>query len=756
MFNSSLLLIIKLCLLIVIAHSFDAPKHDITFYYKTPSNVFLPNPENLTTFYGIYLLGKTIYINVPKSVVNVYNIVNWKVINLNKDRLMFVYNKKPQILIGQGTIKEMEYSGELSDSIIAFGDNEALHVPTISNPSLTKPAVNWNYIELLRFDDKTEKVSVIKSLSWLKDDDWKFIKEWKMMDYMHFDNKLYLLIKQSIWNEEAAKVTQEISIIRLCLDKGSELISSAVEMHFTRPEFDANELHEVIFAYFSGRYNGDNESKSFYLVTNQHFNQSAIIVYYYFDHLFPLFEQTAKSCSSGVNNVTLLRHHLRSEVGGCKKTNHERCSTKENMVPSKDISNLAVIGKLQSLSFAQKSVLDKIEHVALPFPLDFNALFIYLGSDFYSLMNLVRFDEPKTDLKPEVKPFKQTITSSSKIIHINKRPFEGYYLTPVANQVTRVWFSELCPRLTTCTHCMMYGPSLDCVWTNGNCTNTTINHQSANETGPVNNSCFKINKISPLIINSSLPTTLKIELDEPVNITKAQETLVIKAGPHNHCTNIKMNGATIECSMKLNKSGEFNIAVDLVNTKYAHVYSLGAVSVDKVTITAAADRNKTETGLVSNPKNNTFAIILVLFVGLLLSTFLFVGYTQCGKQQMERLVPGSKNAKQLVASQEFIPPAGPKISSKMNAQTGKDSAKLKESTSKLDQASKLKPADKSGKSSEALLSKKGGKSLSSKPKGKLEKPSKSSKSLKSMKSQKSYSGQWPPLLSKSVNRNMKF
>uniref|UniRef100_A0A158P4W4 Sema domain-containing protein n=1 Tax=Tetranychus urticae TaxID=32264 RepID=A0A158P4W4_TETUR len=696
MFISYFLLTIVLCLFSEIAYSFRTPKHDMIFYYKTPSNVFLTNQNNKTTYYGIYLAGKTIYINVPKSVVNVSDLVNWKVINVDKDRLMFVHQNIPRILIERKTIKNMTYSGKLTGPIIAFGDDEALHVPTILNPHLTEPPVDWNYLELLRFDVESEKVSVIGRLPAFQDD-WKYIAIWKMTDYIHFESKLYLLIMRIIWNEKTANFTQEISIMRLCLVKGIELISSVVEMHFTRPEFNTNELHDVIFVHFAGLYNGDTVSKSFYLCTTQHLsNQGAMIVYYYFDNLFPLFEQTAKSCSSGAKGVTLLYHHLRSEAGECEKTIHESCVTKGNIVPSMDISNLAVTGKQSSTSYTDKNQVLKMHNIVVPFPFNYNYLFIYTRFGLLEpiVLQQIEYNASTTDSQFKTNLSGTNIAGVVKAFHINKHPFEGYYLTNVYNQVRIVWNLPLCSRLTTCTQCFMYGSSIDCVWSNSICTNATIIHQPKTKIESNSNNCFKVINISPLIFNPSLPKTLTIILDAPLLINKTQETFTIRAGPHNRCTNIKTNGAVIECSMKLVESGEFNIVLNLVNDNYADVYSIGAVSVDKVTISAP---NAT----------NTFAIIFILSASLLLSVFLLLAYKKWNKQRLDRLkiFAALKKATKHVEIQRFIKPVDLKISPKINAKVRTHSAKSKEQSIKL--VKSLHPIPSHSKSGEKESDKSG-------------------------------------------------
>uniref|UniRef100_A0A158P5E9 Uncharacterized protein n=1 Tax=Tetranychus urticae TaxID=32264 RepID=A0A158P5E9_TETUR len=191
--------ILQLILSIEYSYSFKRFKHTQLKYYKAQNSVSFRSLDNLTS-YDIYVAGESITIQIPTSVVNVSDIVNWKVVNLKKDRLMFVHKNKPQILIDQKTIRPMKLkpgTNPLTGPIIVFSDNETLHVPTIFNPNLTEPVPELNYIELLHFDDQSAEVSVLRSLPMLKDD-WKFIKAWKMMDYIHFDDKLYLLIKRSI------------------------------------------------------------------------------------------------------------------------------------------------------------------------------------------------------------------------------------------------------------------------------------------------------------------------------------------------------------------------------------------------------------------------------------------------------------------------------------------------------------------------------------------------------------------------------
>uniref|UniRef100_A0A158P4U2 Sema domain-containing protein n=1 Tax=Tetranychus urticae TaxID=32264 RepID=A0A158P4U2_TETUR len=603
MFIHHLIWIFQFCLLIQISNSFRTFKHDIFFYYKTHDSVFLTNPTNHTTSYGIYVAGETTTINIPKNVANMSDILDWKVVDINENQLMFVHKNKPYILINRQIIREMEYAGELIDSIIAFGDNEALHVPTISNPSLTKPVHTWNYIELLYFDDENKKVSVKRSLPWLKDD-WKFIKEWKMTDYIHFDDKLYLLIKRSFSKANSQSVTQEISIIRLCLDKGRELISSAVEIHFTKAEFNNDEIIDLIFVYIFGSSVDGNNRYQLHTILKQ--SQSSVNVYhtYSLSDIVSLFEETANECASGSVNINPLQHHLRSEIGKCKKTSHESCSTKENIVPSRNfVLNTTFLE-------TRATAVQKFQYISLPYPYFRGSLLLHVKPNFYTSFCEYITSAPST-CKNFIANSDYFAQFAQADFHINKYPNGFVYVTKETNQILFIPI-EVCPNLKTCTQCIMYGLYFDCIWSNSNCVPDT---QPKNKAALTVDHCFKVINISPKIFNSSFPTILTIGLDKSLNFTASQEQLLIRAGDNN-CTDITMNGLFIICSMNLTKSGRFKIDVSLRNDRYADAAILSSVSTEKVKILA--------------PENDyyyTFVLILIIMTVSLISIFLVLGYS---------------------------------------------------------------------------------------------------------------------------------
>uniref|UniRef100_A0A158P4U4 Sema domain-containing protein n=1 Tax=Tetranychus urticae TaxID=32264 RepID=A0A158P4U4_TETUR len=638
MLHRLLIWIFNFCLLIELTYSFRTFKHDIAFYYKTHASVSLTNPDNHTTSYGIYVAGQTITIDIPTSVVNVSEILDWKVVNINEKRLMFVHNKKPQILINQQRIKQMNYSGELSDSIIAFGDNEALHVPTIFNPNLTKPVHTWNYIELLHFDDENEKVSVIRSLPWSQEEDWKQVKEWKMTDYIHFDGKLYLLIKRTIARDNPQSFTQEISIIQMCIDQGSELISSFVEIGFIRPELQTNQIIDLIFVFIFGPLGHDR----YQLHTTQlQPNNTKIYQIYSIRDIVSLFEETL---------IEMCGSRSRSEVTKCKTTSYESCLASKNV-------GINVTGYKNILDIFLHSVandLHKLQFFTLPHPYYSASLFIHTKPIFYTIA--CEYTSAPLDCINYGNSINSGQAFAQAHFHVNKHPLGIVYVTKETNQFV---FGRLavCEKPKTCTECIMYGFYLGCIWSNSIC---KPDDQPRNKATQTINHCFKVINISPLMFNSSLPRVLTIELDRPLNVNASQEQLVIQAGD-NHCTDITMNGAFINCLMALSESGEFTVDVSLRNDRYADAAILSSASTDKVHISVP-----------DSEYDFTFIVILFLLISLLISSFIFIVRTKYKNKYVNRFKKFSRTRKanRFIGAQSAITRVRSKIlSSTMNTIT---------------------------------------------------------------------------------------
>uniref|UniRef100_A0A158P4Z3 Sema domain-containing protein n=1 Tax=Tetranychus urticae TaxID=32264 RepID=A0A158P4Z3_TETUR len=644
----NLITIFQLFISIEYSYSFKKFKHTQYTYYKALDSVSFRSYYKKTS-YDIYVAGETTTIDIPTSVANLTDIVNWKVVNLITNRLMFVYKNKPQILIDGKTIRPMKLkpgTNPLTGPIIVFSDNEGLHVPTIFNPNLTEPFPKWNYIELLYFDDQSEEVSVLRSLLMLKDD-WKFIKAWKMTDYIHFDDKLYLLIKRSIWNGKTKNVTQEISIIRLCLDRGRELISSAIEIRYKRPEFQTNQITGAIFICLTFY----KPAKILLLITKEASNKSLVHTRYFIDHFVSLFDKTGKECASGANNYTLMRYHLRSEVRSCQKATYKNCSSNQNIVPSVELNFDRILDyhfifaygtshhppledaynhTLNETHFCHEGsgyIQQCIEiHQNFNYDNSFQNVEVFVsGYPYYRLhlfYNCVRLNESRRCQQRQnsyLTCLKDDITYDEDLqLHryLNHKPFGFFRVSKVANYITAI--NNLhCVDYSSCIQCMMYGLSMNCIWSNSLCT-----QDKEKATKDVNN-CFKVDRITPLIFNSSSPETLTIELDKQLKLTDSKEYLVIKAGLHNHCTNIKPNHnrSIFNCSMSLSESGKFKISVSIQNYRYADTISLSALSTEKVDVVA--------------PEDDYLPIAILLFLGLLLISFLLIGFLKRNKLQLK-------------------------------------------------------------------------------------------------------------------------
>uniref|UniRef100_A0A158P546 Uncharacterized protein n=1 Tax=Tetranychus urticae TaxID=32264 RepID=A0A158P546_TETUR len=189
----------------------------------------------------------------------------------------------------------------------------------------------------------------------------------------------------------------------------------------------------------------------------------------------------------------------------------------------------------------------------------------------------------------------------------------------------------------------MYGLYSDCIWSDSNC---KYEDQPKNKAILTVNNCFKIINISPLIFNFSSSAIITIELDKPLNFTTMQEYLLVIQAGDNRCTNITMNGAFINCSMSLTKSGEFNIDVSLRSDRYADTSIISAVSTEKVQILAPEAPDNIEMDV-------SFTVILILFLWLIINLFAFIVYfRKCNKKQSNRFkkVSRPRKVKQFVGT----------------------------------------------------------------------------------------------------------
>uniref|UniRef100_A0A158P4T0 Uncharacterized protein n=1 Tax=Tetranychus urticae TaxID=32264 RepID=A0A158P4T0_TETUR len=344
-----------------------------------------------------------------------------------------------------------------------------------------------------------------------------------------------------------------------------------------------------------------------------------------------------------------MRYHLRSEVRSCQQNTYKNCSSNENIVPSVEL-NFTQISDYHFIFADGESLNPSIEYAynhslnethfchqrsgmqkeCIEIHKNFNndssiqnveALFLGYPIDQFGLMyNSLRFSEGRrcyqynntylTCFKND--GFEQFINDMQLHWYSNHRPLGHLQATKNTNKIIIKILSDFCGKLKSCTHCLMHGVIEDCIWSNSRC------EKDIDSVKQTVDYCFKIARISPLMFNSSSPETLTIELDESLDFDDTQEYLVIKAGPHNHCTNIKPNhnGLIFNCSLQLSESGKFKISVSLINNKYADTISTH--STEKVAIVA--------------PEDDYLPIVILFFSGLFLILLIIV-YLRSKKQQ---------------------------------------------------------------------------------------------------------------------------
>uniref|UniRef100_A0A158P4T5 Sema domain-containing protein n=1 Tax=Tetranychus urticae TaxID=32264 RepID=A0A158P4T5_TETUR len=623
MFIQHIIKILELFLCINYLHSFKrAPRHNVLSYYKTMNNVYLADPYNHNTTYRIYVAGVTITIDIPASVAKTSDIVNWKVINFDKAELMFVHNNIPQILINQKTIKNMKYSdtNPLTGSIIALGDNEALHVPTIINPQFDSQNSVWNYLELLRFDAKNMLVETIEKLPWLFADDWKYVSEWKMTDYFHHEDKLYLLIVRALKDEFIlGGIKREISIIRLCLNKGSRLISTATEIHYTRPLFINLRIGEVLF---------DLDAKTLpneIMLLVQIISPKNDFFYYrrhYIKSFSQLFDTSGMECSKNDATMTSnrLRWHLRSRRK-CDRFSYSPCGINNKYyITAYDIINIVIDDYTGFENNKSSNILYPINISLLYYLHTFDQSKSLVCYKYMGLTCELIFD-PQT-FKPE--------NDWGERFFLNQRPLLSFIVAKGSEEISRSPLVYKCHNIKNCKDCIMFGLFFDCIWSNSAC---IYDNQTKNKNIVALNKCFRIVDFSPSIFNSSSSNILKVTLDDLPAINKAEE-IIIKAGPNNYCPIIKIDKKVISCIMDISESGKFQIEAHVVNDAFADVSVVSAVSINMAHIIAS--------------DNKTTIVIIILTV--VINACLLLVYIAYKKGQFKRMTQfvESKRSTELV------------------------------------------------------------------------------------------------------------
>ncbi|XP_025016812.1 uncharacterized protein LOC112538956 [Tetranychus urticae] len=441
-----------------------------------------------------------------------------------------------------------------------------------------------------------------------------------MTDYIHFDNKLYLLIKRNIWKKEIFDFTQEISIIRLCLDKGRELISSAVEVRYAHPEFQNSQIIEAIFK-LRMVHNHDVFRTSNFGRRRPHFSD--------------MFDMVEEMFASADKSVDLLQYHLRSESIECEKCTHEPLPVGQNFITSFDATEKVHVSAYYIICEQTHGNQNYfVQHQAITFAHPFERrLFLHIQNSLseYILSSpcYEAFDwHYCQSIEAMEQKWKRLNIDVRHQVFVNQRPFGVFFITKKSHEIMFFNFDFICEGLNNCLDCVMYGFYFNCVWSHETPTppKCIYDDQPKHKTALTNNHCFKIIHFSPSVLYSSLQQTLSIKLNTPFQMDNSEESLVIHTGPDNYCTNIIMNGLNIQCLMNPLKGGKFNIEINLMNDKIADVSVISAVSTEMVQI-----------NVLESECDNSSTIIITLFSCLFLILCLFIAYKTCDKEKLTRI-----------------------------------------------------------------------------------------------------------------------
>uniref|UniRef100_T1KXA5 Sema domain-containing protein n=1 Tax=Tetranychus urticae TaxID=32264 RepID=T1KXA5_TETUR len=576
-------------LTIKIACAFEAPKHYFNAFHKVHSNVY--SIATQPNSYAVYVAGKIAYLTIATpNETDISKILNWRAINTDPTRLMFVSDNKPFILIDSTVIRPMSHQVALNGTIIELGNAEALHIPKIINPDGVDPKEVWNYFDLLLFDSKDEKVEKISSIDWIGAKDYEFILEYRVLDHIHFKNKLYLLMFRQV--KSFPSPFNEISIIRLCLEKGSQFLSSAVEVAY---KYDSKPISGVF--YFD--YTNPEEWKrySIALINNQ---DSSTVTFHYIENFEALFDDVAYNCSTGLPGLSnLFLHHLRNQTpNGCVEEEYKDCDNGvRNIFPSGQISDKITV---RSFLGPQNDSIKLFTHHH-PYPINYVSFgigseeAIYICDFFDSLLLCSQsFYGQLTDYYPQL----HMDVIHGKILIVHRDNTVSYVLMP-------------CDIFRNCLYCSVYANKY-CEW--------TIKDEECQSPEPKSlspktyvNFCNRIEQVQPSNFVGESPIPLKIIFFSTLNFIDPNELIKISAGPGSYCTSIEINDTIINCDLYFQQYGDFFVTVTFEDAFYADATPVSVVSLRQITI---------------NPKpkvygNSIFVFIFFILIVIILLAIIY-------------------------------------------------------------------------------------------------------------------------------------
>uniref|UniRef100_T1KDY3 Transmembrane protein n=1 Tax=Tetranychus urticae TaxID=32264 RepID=T1KDY3_TETUR len=518
--------------------------------------------ETIDGSYTVYVAGKVFTIKVPANVEDdPYKIVNWKVMNSNPNRLMYISDGSAYILIDQETKKKLTFPYENIGSIIVLGSNEALHMPKILYRRNVEPIIPWNYFELLHFDEKKETIKIIESIPWLNNFDWYYIHEWKMLDYAFIESKLYVVSSRKVFShtpindDEEPNLRAEMFITRFSLDVDKNLLSTAIELH-KRLRFGYR------IAQFVNTFQlNDDNNRRFSLFILHTTKDETYFTRAFLPKLNHLFE-TVESCAKAGNCISIYQHFFNKI---CLKPTCPAYPTSELTFVETEVKNVSIVSNFRSYIGGYPDAYYWLIYF------DQHELF---GCDFANWLDLNCFPIQsfpginfKTDLVLDV---------------ISGKTFYFPNSTQLYQTLPYVSDKYPCSRFLNCLDCIMFGFSVGCIWIAPVCEQRSTDQVYSYKEFTVN-FCLEIVAFSLEPYKELSKKLLEIEFNAVFSKRQIKQISVF-VGPDNECIETERETHKLTCLLSYNSPGKFPIEVKFSNDDYLDTTPIIVTSSDTILI----------------------------------------------------------------------------------------------------------------------------------------------------------------------------
>uniref|UniRef100_T1KSE2 Sema domain-containing protein n=1 Tax=Tetranychus urticae TaxID=32264 RepID=T1KSE2_TETUR len=552
--------------------------------------------EGMDNFYTIYVAGEVVTVEIdPEAESDPKKILEWRVVNTNKSRLMFITtNGFGYVLYNKTYVKPVKRpSGYLlSGNFIMLGDNKVIHAQLVLEYS-TDP---FTYLDLLYFNESSQEpqLEIVDQIKWFTSEDGKHLSHWNILTHIFIGDKLYIAIGRDL-------VAQgQISIMRLCLNQGDAILSSAVEVYF-EAEFAA----KAYFVYKLGKL--DDESKRFSLLVERNYaGQQLVGSYerYFIDNYSTIFDEVAENCAKGVDGYITMHDVITFNNKGCQPRIVTTCSFPKFYIPS---YKLNLEKHLEPKTMLRLFVI----HDGYPFE---ETRFIFLeGISFYDCP----LSSINAALSPECTP-KYPYDINRYFFYFNYITSTLFWLDQEAKTFGHTNFN--CERFKDCFSCIMFGYNSKCTWDNVYCKS---NSSFVDATSASVNFCFKITNFKPrslaegskskrIFINFIGVPDWRADLDFKIYVKIGSDScdkLTFVYEPE--------AGYKVICQMDIRRVGKFKINVTFAYEHYGNSIPIVAISNNFITFRSAGQTDGTILFA------QIFALFLVFMVFFIAVLFIF-------------------------------------------------------------------------------------------------------------------------------------